>query len=60
MKEQKCVTLLALVVTIIILLILAGVSITMLTGDNSIIISASRAKEETIKAQYMETLENIF
>ena len=33
-KEQKGVTLIALVITIIVLLILAGVSIAMLTGDN--------------------------
>ena len=36
MRNQKGVTLIALVITIIVLLILAGVSIAMLTGDNGI------------------------
>ena len=35
-NKQKGITLIALVVTIIVLLILAGVSISMLTGDNGI------------------------
>ena len=33
-KEEKGITLIALVVTVIVLLILAGVSIAILTGDN--------------------------
>ena len=33
-KEKKGITLIALVITIIVLLILAGVSIAMLTGEN--------------------------
>ena len=37
MKNNKGITLIALVVTIIVLLILAGVSIAMLTGDNGIL-----------------------
>ena len=37
MRNQKGVTLIALVITIIVLLILAGVSISMLTGDNGIL-----------------------
>ncbi len=43
MKENKGITLIALVITIIVLLILAGVSITMVTGDNSIIRNAQAA-----------------
>ena len=34
LKESKAITLIALVITIIVLLILAGVSIAMLTGEN--------------------------
>ena len=34
LKNEKAITLIALVVTIIVLLILAGVSIMMLTGQN--------------------------
>ena len=37
LKERKGITLIALVITIIVLLILAGVSIAMLTGQNGIL-----------------------
>ncbi len=46
-KRNKGITLLALVITIIILLILAGITISAITGDNGIIGNASRAKEQT-------------
>ena len=46
-KSTKGITLIALVVTIIILLILAGISIAMLTGNNGILTQGQRAKEET-------------
>ena len=41
MKGNKGITLIALVITIIVLLILAGVSIAMLSGDNSLLGRAS-------------------
>ena len=44
MKNNKGITLIALVVTIIVLLILAGVSIAMLTGQNGILKKAGDAK----------------
>ena len=44
MKGNKGITLIALVVTIIVLLILAGVAIAMLTGDNSILKRAQSTK----------------
>ena len=49
-KNTKGITLITLVVTIIVLLILAGVSISMLTGQNGILTQAQKAKEETEKA----------
>ena len=49
-KESKGITLIALVITIIVLLILAGVSIAMLTGENGILTQAQRAKSETENA----------
>ena len=55
-KSEKGITLIALVITIIVLLILAGISIAMLTGDNGILNKVTTAKEETIKAQYEEEL----
>ena len=45
--ESKAVTLIALVITIIVLLILAGVAIAMLTGENGIISKAMQAKTKT-------------
>ena len=47
LKNMKGITLIALVITIIVLLILAGVSIAMLTGENGIITQAQKAKENT-------------
>ena len=47
LEERKGITLIALVITIIVLLILAGVSIAMLTGDNGILTQANNAKIET-------------
>ena len=49
-KKESGITLIALVITIIVLLILAGVSIAMLTGENGIITQAQRAEEETENA----------
>ena len=45
------ITLIALVITIIVLLILAGVSIATLTGDNGILTRANDAKTETEEAK---------
>ena len=46
-NKERGITLIALVITIIVLLILAGVSIAMLTGDNGILTQANKAKNET-------------
>ena len=46
-KREKGITLIALVITIIVLLILAGVSIAMLTGQNGILTQAQNAKTTT-------------
>lgn len=47
MKNNKGITLIALIVTIIILLIIAGVSIAFLSSDNGILNKAKIAKEES-------------
>ena len=49
MKKEKGITLIALVITIIVLLILAGVSTAMLTGENGILTQANNAKQATGK-----------
>ena len=54
LKEKQGITLIALVITIIVLLILAGVSIAMLTGDNGILSQAQNAKNKTEEAQLKE------
>ena len=54
---KRGITLIALVVTIIVLLILAGVTIAILTGDNGILTRAAEAKNKTEQAQKDE--ENI-
>ena len=56
-KEKKGITLIALVITIIVLLILAGVSIAMLTGQNGILTQANNAKNATELASAKEKVE---
>ena len=57
MKNQKGITLIALVITIIVLLILAGVSIAMLTDpNNGILTQATRAKDNTSKAEVADRI----
>ena len=51
------ITLIALVITIIVLLILAGISIATLTGDNGILTQAKNAKNETIIAREKEQVQ---
>ena len=57
MKKERGITLIALVVTIVVLLILAGVSISMLTGENGIINQATNAKEATEQAKVQEIVD---
>ena len=57
MKNQKGITLIALVITIIVLLILAGVTIAMLTGDNGILNKATGAVSDTEKATAEEAIK---
>ena len=56
-NKSSGITLIALVVTIIVLLILAGISVQMLTGDNGILQRAGQAKENTDKAQLEEQVK---
>lgn len=60
-QRMKGITLISLVVSIIILMILAGISISMLTGDNGIINKAIQAKEQTNIAEKEEqtTIDNL-
>ena len=56
LKNNKGITLIALVITIIVLLILAGVSIAMLTGENGILTQSTRAKSDTAEAEVADKI----
>ncbi len=53
-KERKGITLIALIITIIVLLILAGVSISLVVGENGIVGRALTSREETRGGQVQE------
>lgn len=61
MREEKGVTLISLVITIIILIILAGISINMTIGENGLITKAKQAKEnmEIATNEEKEKLEEL-
>ena len=56
-NKQQGITLIALVITIIVLLILAGVSIAMLTGQNGILTQAQNAKIAQKKQKQKKKLD---
>ena len=56
-KGNNGITLIALIITIIVLLILAGISLNMLTGDNSIFKRSNEAAKTTAYATAREELE---
>ena len=55
-KKQKGITLIALVITVIVLLILAAVTINALSGDNGILKRATEAKQKTGRADALEKI----
>ena len=57
LRGKKGITLIALVITIIVLLILAGVTIATLTGENGILTKASEASQKTEVANEQEQVE---
>ena len=57
MKDKNGITLVALVITIIVLLILAGVSIALVVGDNGIISRSTQAKNDSVISQEIEQIE---
>lgn len=57
MKKDRGITLIALVITIIVLIILAGVSINLVLGENGILVKAKQGKEEYAQASAKEKLE---
>ncbi|MCI8444198.1 MAG: type II secretion system protein [Clostridia bacterium] len=57
MKNTKGITLIALVITIIVLLLLAGVTIVSLTGENGLLKNAGQAKEQTEQGKEKEQIK---
>ena len=57
MENKRGITLVALVVTVVVLLILAAISISVLRGDNGIIGNAGEAKEDTEIAEEKEMVQ---
>lgn len=59
-RNENAITLIALIITIIVLLILAGVTIVTLTGENGILTKTNRAQEESKKASIDEQVQLAF
>lgn len=57
LKSNKAITLIALVITIIVLLILAGVTIATLTGDNGLLQKSTNAKQTNEEAKELELIK---
>ena len=57
MRKNNGITLIALVITIVVLIILASVAITLSLGDNGVFKKAAKAKEDTLVAQNEEAVE---
>ena len=57
MKKQNGITLIALVITIIVLLILAGVSISLVLGDNGILNQAKKSVKDHSEAEIIEQIK---
>ena len=57
LKNQKAITLIALVITIIVLIILSAVSINLTVGNNGVITNAMKAKIVNDFATYQEELK---
>lgn len=57
-REEKAITMVALVITIIVVLILASITIGVLKGNNGMVKKAEKAEDETIISQEKEIIEN--
>ena len=57
LQKKKGITLIALVITIVIMLLLAAIAIQMALGENGLIVKASKAKKESQQAETKERLQ---
>ena len=59
-RRRNAITLLALVITIVIMLLLAGVAIQMTMRENGLIAKSAQAQKEQAKAELLEIVKNAF
>ena len=59
LQKKNGITLIALVITIVIMLLLASVAIQMALGENGLIVKASKAKKESQQAETKERLQTM-
>lgn len=57
MKNQKGITLVALIITIIVMLILAGVSISLVVGEDGVLTQAQGAGKKTKAAEFEQAVQ---
>ena len=60
MKKKNAITLLALVLTIVIMLLLAGIVIQMTLGENGLIVKSTQAQKEQAKAELYDTAKQSY
>ena len=60
MKKKNAITLLALVLTIVIMLLLAGIVIQMTLGENGLIAKSTQAQKEQAKAELYDTAKQSY
>ena len=60
MGNKKGITLLALVITIVIILLLAGITLQMTMGENGLIAKSEQAKKEQTKAELYDTVKSSY
>ena len=60
MKKKNAITLLALVLTIVIMLLLAGIVIQMTLGENGLVVKSTQAQKEQAKAELYDTAKQSY
>ena len=60
MGNKKGITLLALVITIVIILLLAGITLQMTMGENGLIAKSEQAKKEQAKSELYDTVKSSY
>lgn len=54
-KRKNAITLIALVITIIVMLLMAGVAIQMAMGENGLIVKSIQAQKDQVKSELYDT-----